>query len=348
MEESSNHINRRATGCAKCHNPKYERGYKVRLCKNCRRELSRYPITREVIWGALGVSVILLLALFRLPTYFKAGVDYMKGVQFAKERRYTSAEKIFTATLQKYPEHTSSVVHLITAAYFNDDLSRADSLLAVLTDKAKNLDDTDLIEELSVITDNSQYYNIQDHTIDSLLNTLVTDTPACRKLLEDYLLKAPHDLAAAAKLASVYLDINNYKGVDSLCRKAIHDAPLFRPPYYIMLASLKEQKKYKEGLDLSQQLLVQNKESLSALVIFTTFQLKLKKDKEALISARQAFDLAPDTPEALTTLSLACHFNHQQEESNRILAKLKNMPAKDSSQLEELQNIITDKTPYRD
>ncbi|PWV54030.1 hypothetical protein [Chitinophaga sp. S165] len=348
MEEFSNRINLRSAGCAKCHDPKYERGYKVRLCKDCRRELSRYPLKREVIWGALGVSVILLLALFRLPAYFRAGVDYMKGVQLAKEHKYVSSEKIFTATLQKFPGHTSSLVHLITAAYFNDDLTRTDSLFSVLRATTTTLDDEELMDELSLVTDNSRYYDIQDDSIRNQWDILKQDTTAYRKVLEDYLLKAPYDLAAAVDLAYLYLDLKNYKGTDSLCRKAIHDAPLFRPAYFELLSSLKDQKKYEEGLTLSNELLAQNTESLSALLSLATFQLKLKKDKEALATARQAFKLWPDTPDVLAILSLACHFNHQQEESARMLAKLKNMTSADNTQLADLQNFITDKTPYRD
>jgi hypothetical protein len=348
MEEFGNRINLRAAGCAKCHNPKYERGYKVRLCKDCRRELSRYPVKREVIWGALGVSVILLLALFRLPTYFRAGVGYMKGVQFAKEHKYVSADKFFTSTLQKFPGHTSSIIHLITTAYFNEDLPRIDSLLSVLIAAKANTEDQELLNELSIVTDNSHYYRIEDSTIISQLDALEHDTAASRPILEDYLRKAPYDLAAVVELASIYLSHNNYSGVDSLCRKAIHDAPQFRPPYYLILASLKDQKKYKEGLTLSQELLAQNEESVGALVPFTIFQIKLKKDKEALIAALQAYQLAPDAPEVLSLLSLAYHFNHQQQQSNQILARLQQLPEKDSSRLADLQNYITDKTPYRD
>lgn len=348
MEESTNHLNLYSDGCAKCNNPEYEPGYKVRLCKACRRELSRYPVKKEVIWGAIGVGVILLLSLFRLPTYFKAGVDYMKGIQLAKEHKYVSAEKYFTTTLHRFPGHTGAIVHLITAAYFNDDLPVTDSLLSVLIASQTTSDDKELLEELSVITDNSQYYNIQDSTIDIQLSTLENDTPAYRKVLEDYLVKAPYDLAAAIDLAYLYLELKNYKGTDSLCRKAIHDAPLFRPAYFELLTSLKEQGRYKEGLTLSQELLYQNKESVFALLTLATFQLKLKNDKDALMYTQKAFQLAPESRDVLITLSIAYHFNHQQAESNRILAKLKNMPAEDSSHLTNLQNVITDKTPYRD
>lgn len=348
MEEFSNRINLRAAGCAKCHNPRYELGYQVRLCKDCRRELSRYPVTREVIWGALGVSVILLLALFRLPTYFKAGVEYMKAMEFAKERKYVSAEKVFTATLKRFPGHVGSIVHLITASYFNDNQMRTDSLYAVLTATQTTSDDKDLVDELTLITDNSRYFSIQDSTINNQLDALTEDTATYCKVLENYLQKAPYDLAAAVNLAYIYLELRNYKGADSLCRKAIHDAPLFRPAYFELLSSLKEQGRYKEGLTLTQQLLDQNKESLFALLTLSTFQLKLKKDKEALITAQQAFQIEPEDPGVLTTLSMAYHFNHRQEESNRLLAKLKGMPDSDSNHIAELQNIITDKTPYRD
>jgi tetratricopeptide (TPR) repeat protein len=210
------------------------------------------------------------------------------------------------------------------------------------------MEDQELADELTVVADNSRYFSIQDGTISDQLDALKDDTAACRKVLENYLLKAPYDLAAVVNLAYVYLEMKNYKGTDSLCKKAIREAPLFRPPYFELLTSLKEQKKYEEGLVLSQELLAQNKESISALLTLTTFQLKQRKDTEALITAREAFQLKPEDPDVLTLLALAHHFNKQQDESNRILTKLKNRLDSNSSRVADLQNIITGKTPYRD
>lgn len=348
MEEYNGHLNLHTGGCSKCNSPEYERGYKVRFCKNCRKELARYPVKKEVVWAAIGVGVILLISLFRLPGYFKAGVDYMKAIRLAEERKYTSAEKAFGITLKKFPEHTGAIVHLITAAYFNDDMTKADSLLSLLDEKKMSSLDDDLEAELSLLTDLLPHFRIRNEKVYAELDRIANDTAAYQNKLEGYVRMDNDDLAAKITLGNLYEIQGNYKGADSLAAIGINVAPLFRPAYYLRLAALTDLKKYNEGLKLSEELLTQNKESLVALQFYCHFQLKLNKLKEGLATARLATQLYPDSEDVMFWLSLTCHMNHQQAESDRLFAKIQARPDHDTSHLTKLNNYITDKVSFRD
>ncbi|QHS61534.1 tetratricopeptide repeat protein [Chitinophaga agri] len=348
MEEYNGHLNIYTGGCSKCNSPEYEPGYKVRFCKACRKKLTRYPVKKEVIWAAIGVGVILLISLFRLPGYFVAGVDYMRAVRLTEERKYVSAQKAFEVTLKKFPEHPGSIMHLITAAYFNDDLEKMDSLFNLLDEDKLSSLDSDLEAQFDLLNEYSSHYRIRNRKVYAELDRIANDTAAYQNKLEGYVKMDSDDLAAKIMLANLYEIQENHMGADSLAGLAIHAAPLFRPAYYIRLAALKDLKRYGEGLKCAETLLTQNKESLRALLCQCFFQLKLNMLKEGLATSKLAAQLYPDDNSALFWLSVSYHLNHQQAESERIFAKLQARPDTDTSKLTELQNYITDKVPFRD
>jgi len=347
MEEYSGELNHRSGNCARCDNPRFEHGYTVRLCKDCRRHLSRFPVRKEVRWAAIGVAVILLISLFRLPAYFRSGVDYMKGVRLARERKFVSAEKYFLATLDRFPDHTGALVHLIPIAWYNDDLPKADSLLDILKKRKVGLDE-EQEATLDVVISNAPYLRYNDRTIADDAKVISGDTAASIKRLEAYVQTPPYDLQASVRLAVLYLETGNYQGADSLCKIAIAEASLVRGPYVVRLAALSSLHQYKDGLALCETFLSQNRESIDALTYYASFQLKLKQDKEALATISQAYQLAPDNPDVLYMLSLAYHFNHQQKDAEQTLAKLEHLQPEHPAEAVKLHAYITDKIPYRD
>jgi len=90
-------------GCQKCGIPSYEEGYKIRLCAPCRRELSRYPIKKEVLWAALGVGLLVLVSLAKFPKSFTAGLNYERALKLEEQHKYVSAETALRQTLKDYP-----------------------------------------------------------------------------------------------------------------------------------------------------------------------------------------------------------------------------------------------------
>lgn len=347
MEEYTGLLNTNSGGCSTCFTPDFEPGYPIRLCKNCRRRMSRYPVKKEVKWVAIGVSVILLIALFRLPTYFTAGVEYMKGIKAARQRKYFTAEKAFAHILKRFPDHKGAAVHMATAAYYNDDVTTVDSLLALLDRPEVSLYDDEWSQELQTLLYNARYYNIQDKAFDIHLDSLTDDTTAYRNALETYVRENTTDHAAGMLLSNLYYDLQDYTAAETICAKINNHTPTFRPAWFQRLSVLKQQEKYKEGYQLAQVLLAQNTESVDALLSLGTFQLKLKMDSAALITIQQASILAPDNKELLPMLCIAYHFNQQQQEADRIFALVKNNRLQDSSELTALHNIITDKASFR-
>ncbi|ACU58092.1 tetratricopeptide repeat protein [Chitinophaga pinensis] len=348
MREYSGHFNTNSGGCSTCFDPNFEPGYPVRLCKSCRKRMSRYPVKKEVRWAAIGVGVILIIALFRLPAYFTAGIGYMKGIKAAEQRKYLTAEKAFADILQRFPDHKATAVHMATAAYYNDDVTKIDSLLALLDLAEISLYGDALSEELLMLTDNARYYNIQDKAFDIHLDGLADDTAAYRNALETYLQEHPYDYAAAIMLSNHYYELHDYAAVETICAKINSKTPSFRPAWFQRLSALKQQGKYKEAYQLTAQLLTQNTESIDALSSLATFQLKLKMDAAALKTIQRAHTLAPDNKTLLPMLCIAYHFNQRQADADKVFALLKNDPVQDSSELTALHNIITDKAPFRE
>ena len=347
MKEYGGPLNTDSGGCSTCFEPNFEPGYPIRLCKNCRRRMSRYPVKKEVKWAAIGVGVILLIALFRLPTYFTAGLDYMKGIKAAEQRKYLTAEKAFADILTRFPDHKGAAVNMATAAYYNDDVTKVDSLLALLDRPEVSLYNDAWSEELQMLIYNARYYNIRDNAFDIHLDSLADDTTAYRNALETYVRENTTDHAAGILLSNLYYDLQDYAAAETICAKINQHAPSFRPAWFQRLSILKQQGKYEEGYQLAQRLLAQNTESVDALLSLGTFQLKLKMDAAALKTIQQARTLAPDNKELLPMLCIAYHLNQQQQEADRIFALLKNNPIQDSSELTALHNIITDKASFR-
>ncbi len=347
MEEYDDLPYQHSTGCSRCNAPEYEPGYAFRLCKTCRKKLSRYPVKKEIIWATIGVGVILLVAIFRLPGYFHAGVGYMKGKKLVEEHKYLSAEKYFKATLKKFPDHLGAMMHLIKASYLNDNEAQADSLLALAGGRDIPADDEELQAMLDFINDHISHSRIEDKTLAQTLTDIEEDTAAYRAKLDSYVVAAPYDLAAKTTLAYMYEDLQLYEKADSLCAEVIHKDPLLRSAYYERLSALRDLGKYKEGLKLAEDLLSQNTESIQALMTLTSFQLRLNMHQQALLTIRQAAALAPEDSSVLFMLALACHYNRQQDEAHGILAKLKNRPDADTSSIALLHSYITDKVSYK-
>ncbi|TWW02235.1 hypothetical protein [Chitinophaga pinensis] len=271
----------------------------------------------------------------------------MKGKKLAEEHKYVSAEKCFKATLKEFPDHTGAMLNLIIASYFNENEAQADSLLALAGGKTIPSDDEDLQAMLNIINEHLSQSDIQDTLVARMLADIAEDTAAYRAKLDSYVVAAPYDLAAKTALAYTYAELKNYTLADSLSAQVIHEAPLLRAAYYERLSALRDLKRYKEGLQLAEDLLSQNTESIQALMTLTSFQLRLNMDKQALITIKQAAALAPEDNSVLFMTALACHYNHQQNESDRILTKLRNRPDADTGSIALLQNFITDKVSYK-
>lgn len=332
-------------GCAKCGSPQFEDGYKVKLCKECRRELSRYPVKKAVIWAAIGVGLLVLVSLYKFPRSFKAGLSYERAIRYEEQHKYMSAEKELRKTLAAYPEYAKGSAHFMIAAFYNDHLLEADSASSRWAGYTSK-DDDELIGRVNDVLSARSYYYFVDSSFAARYDSVRTDTIALRAALAQYLLMNSNDVLASYLLASSYYDGNDYPKTDSICEALLKEAPDFHPTYPLLAASYREEKKFDAAIGVCNKLLRHNAESIAGNVTLIKILLKQKEDKKALEKALAIFPVAPDHPFVLQSLVMACHYNHRTKERDQYLAMLRHNA--DTSGLGLAQQVIQGKFDFRD
>jgi Putative Zn-dependent protease, contains TPR repeats len=332
-------------GCARCGSPAYEADYKIKLCAPCRRDMSRYPVKRSVLWAAVGVAVLMLLSFYRFPEVFKARRSYERALNLEKEHKYMSAEQELLKTLQRYPESLKASAHLMIAAFHNGHLELADSISNHWAGVSSKEDD-ELISRVNDLLSSMKYYNFEDDSFAVKYTSLKTDTPALKAALLQYTQEQPNDVMAAYLLADQYYDEEDYQRSDSILQIVIKEAPDFHPAYGLLASAYREQKKFKEATAACYQLLNRNAESVAGNITLATILLKQHQDQEALKKAQAAYAWAPNSTAIMKTLALAYHFNNQDKACNEVLSNIRQ--SADTSGLAHTLDIIKGNITYRD
>lgn len=332
-------------GCTKCGGLAYEAGYKIKLCAPCRREMSRYPVKKAVLWSAVGIGILMLISLYKFPEVFKARLSYERALRLEGEHKYMSAEQELRKTLQRYPENLKASAHLMMAAFYNDHLELADSVSTHWAGASSKEEDK-LISRVNDLLSNMEHYTFDDSTFAPKYRSLKTDTPALKAALLQYTQEQPQDVMAAYLLADQYYDEEDYGRTDSILEILIKDAPDFHPAYGLLASTYREQKKFTEAAAVCYQLLDRNTESVAGNTALAIILLKQHLDQEALRKALAAYTWEPGSNTVMRTLALAYYFNHQNKECDELLAKLRR--SADTSGLSNTLDIIRGNTIYRD
>ncbi|GAA0530071.1 tetratricopeptide repeat protein [Chitinophaga japonensis] len=331
--------------CIKCSSPQYEEGYQAKLCRECRQELSRYPVKKSVVWAAIGVGILVIVSLYKFPSSFSAELSYERAVKLEKQHKYMSAEKELRKTLQLYPEYLAGSAHFMLAAFYNDRLLAADSALEHWAGVSSK-DNEELISQVNDVLSARNYYFFEDSTFAVLYDSLGATPAAAKAALLEYTQAHPKDVLASFLLANAYYSEADYANTDKVCETLLKNAPDFHPVYSLLAASYREQKKYDEATGICNKLLRRNSESVAGNISLIKILLKQKQDQQALQRAQAIYALAPDDPQVLAALILVCHFNHRQKERDQLLATLKQ--SADTSGLAATLDIIQGKITYRD
>ncbi|WP_343667223.1 tetratricopeptide repeat protein [Chitinophaga sp.] len=218
--------------CFQCNSPDYEPGYAVRLCKTCRKRLSRYPLKKNIVLGAVGLGILFAFSLYRFKDYYKAAISYEKGISYADNRDFVSAEKAFKYILDLYPQHEASKVHLLTACYYNNKPGEA---LAIGEDLDKN-----------------PSYRYKDALAEEVAT--IRDLWAKNQQQNE-------DLTTA----SIYLRDNRLQEADSLLNKIARANPTNWEASLLLSRCLRQEKKYAEALSVCNHMLSYNHQLPAAL-----------------------------------------------------------------------------------
>lgn len=332
-------------GCVQCGSPLYEEGYKVQLCPDCRTKLSRYPVDKKVKWAAVGIGILMLISFYRFPSAFKARLSYERAMKAEDEHRYMSAEKELRKTLQLYPENLKTSAHLLIAAFKNDHLKAVDSI-ADRWSGATSKEESILLERVNELLTVRGYYFLPDSAFGAQYQRLLTGDTAAKAWLLQYAETHPTDVAVAYLLAKSYYNEGNFTATDSVCGTLLDTVPDFHPVYLLLAASYREQKRFGEAAGVCKKLLTRNTESVPGNTLLAQMLLKQGRDREALQKALLAYSWAPDDKDVMQVLALAYYFNHNNKESDQLLARVRQRD--DTSGLANTLSIIRGEITYRD
>jgi len=218
--------------CFQCNSPDYEPGYTVRLCKTCRKRFSRYPLKKNILLGAIGLGTLFAVSLYSFQYHFKAAISYEKGITYADNRDFVSAENEFQSILKRYPQNGASKVHLLTAYFYNNKLEAADSIRNELEKNPSLRYKEDLTEEVATFKD--------------LWDKTHAQNP---------------DLATAGEC----LERNRLPEADSILRKLVHANPTNWTASLLLSKCLRQEQKYTEALSICDRMLSYNHQLPAAL-----------------------------------------------------------------------------------
>lgn len=328
--------------CTHCELQPPESGYLNDLCADCRKSLSRYPITSWVKWLAAGVAVLFVISLFNLPKVFNANIRFKKANRLLEEHKYISAENALREITAAYPQDFKSAAKLAVAAYHNQHFMVMDSVLEKWV--GKHVEEQELVSELNSLPDIAGYYMIQDERLQRSIDSAATVKERIA-VLKKYHLQHQSDLPVMFHLASEYFNDSSYAATVALCEEIKMENPEAAMLYPLQAAAYREQREYQKAIDVCNQLLAIHAESIPALAAQSKVLLKWKKDNEALARAQQAYALDPHHIWSLEAMALTAHFTGNAKLRDDMIAELKSF--NDSSTVALLRNIINGNIQYR-
>jgi pentatricopeptide repeat protein len=330
-------------GCTQCGSPDYEEGYVNQLCRECRKQMSRFPIASWVKWTGIGVAVLFLISLFNMPKAIRATMTYNKARELFAEHKYESAEKAFHQILQRYPSNFKMNAYYAMSAFHNEHYNISDSVLGPW--RGRKVEDQETTNMVNSVLSEAEDLNLSDESIYGRIDS-ASGLAESIDILEKYTLLHKEEAAAKLLLASYYSQDSNYTGVIALCEEVKMLKPDVLTGHRLLAHAYCEQKQYEKGLKVCDEMLDVHAEFIDALILKAKILLKQKQDKKAFQVARQAYDLAPADLRTVISLGLASHFSGEQATLKDMQAKLNTLV--DTAGINWFNNVIHNNISYRD
>ncbi|TWJ02328.1 hypothetical protein JN11_01300 [Mucilaginibacter frigoritolerans] len=329
--------------CIKCGSPQILAGYPNKLCADCRQQLIKFPIPLWVKLFGAGIALVMIISFIWLPGNLSAAIALSRAEKAEKSHDYITAQNELKKAQNNAPHAIEILSHLTIAAFHNGDfktvLEASDKL------QGKEIEDTALYNELNnVITQTNEYFPSDTFkTSFKKYKNLVIPDSAYRT----YIKKNPMDIYTIVALASSYSDNNDkYQNADTLLSKAIAIDRSYIPALYLKTMIKRELNQPDSSIYYCDQVLLINHQSTYALSSKARTFLKVGKNKEGLLLAKQCYQLDADMPYNLATLALAYHFNKDFKQRDAILDSVK----KDSTNapyITYVKDIISNKIKFQ-
>ncbi|RAJ85340.1 hypothetical protein CLV59_10241 [Chitinophaga dinghuensis] len=230
--------------CISCHSPSYEDGYSTKLCTECRKKLSQYPIDKKVKIGALLVLAIFIFSLTLLPARMKLGLNYAQALKMMETHHYKSALNLLEPIAQKYSKELEVEIAYTEALLYSSHLPEADSMIQKLS--KVSFSDNGLLKKAQQLSDELNHYRLDDEHV-TLLDNVEESDPKYIKLLDSCLAKASNNEGLLLTRARYALSQDNYQEYETLGKRLLAIYPHHMLAQKIVLNSYFLQLKYKEA-----------------------------------------------------------------------------------------------------
>jgi hypothetical protein len=331
------------TVCIKCGSPEILSGYPNNLCASCRQQLIKFPIPLWVKLFGAGIALVMIISFIWLPGNLSAAIAMERAEKAEKNHNYITAQNELQKAQKNAPNAIEILSHLTIAAFHNGDfqtvLGASDKL------QGKEIEDTALYNELNnVITQTSEYFPSDTFktTFKNYKNSIIPDSA-----YRVYIKKNPMDIYAIVALASSYSDNNDkYQSADTLLSRAIAIDRSYILALYLKTMIKRELNQPDSSIYYCNQVLSINHQSAYALSSKARTFLKVGKNKDGLLLAKQCYQLDANMPYNLATLALAYHFNKDFKQRDAILKSVE----KDSTNapyLAYVKDVISNKIKFQ-
>lgn len=330
--------------CANCGSNAAEHDSPSKLCVECRTKFVRFPIPLWIKGFGLGIALVLVLALTKLPGQISLGISLERGKAAIEQRNYVTAQKHLEDFTARVPRSIEGQAYLLMASFYNHDfeaLSKAYSKL-----EGEEIEDKELYNELSSVLNLADNYFPTD-SFDVVLARYDNDVAQIPDTAyETFLHGRVNEIYASIVYANRLYDEKDYTRCDSILKTILRVDDEYGPAYVLLAATKRQQDSFALSLKYCDDMLGINKESPDALCSKARTLLKMKRDKEALALAKRAFSLNSVEGYVQSTLALTYHFNNQLKERDEMLqAALKTDTV--SGYAQHVQDIVNGKETYR-
>lgn len=322
-------------GCVNCGSDHVVEKHATHLCSDCRQLFIKYPIPLAVKIFAIGVGLVLLIALFSFPKNLSTGIHFEKARQYEQKKQYASAQREYTDVVDKVPDNLEANAHLMISAFYNLDYSTF--IKAEQHIEGKNIEDKALYDQLDDLV-----IRVQSLIADTNMNDIMTKYNAEIEVPDseyvNYLKDHPFNVYALYTYASRLYQHKNYTGCDTLLQRLLGVDTEHLLGLGMMALVARHKGECEESIKYCEKIINLNSEASYAYASMALTYLKLNKLTKGLELAEKSVALNKTEPYNLATLVIAWHLNNQPLKRDEMLKTLKTYP--DSSAVRYTQYAV--------
>lgn len=331
--------------CANCGSNYAEPDSPSKLCASCREQFIRFPVPLWIKGFGLGIALLLVLALTRLPSQLSMGVSLERGKAAIEARNYFTAQEHLGEFVMTVPESEEGQCNLLIACFYNEDFENFVKVYSRL--EGKEVKDEKLYTEVQSVLNLADHYYPTD-SFQVLLDRYNNDATAVPDTAYEHFLGGrANELYATMCYVGRLVDEKQYGKCDSLLKRTLKVYEDFVPAY----TGLANLKRLEDSLELSlkycDKALALNHEYVDALCSKSRTLVKMKRDAEALALAKQALSINSISPYTQSTAALAYHFNNNTKERDALLQQAFQTDSSAGGYAQHVLDVVSGKEKYR-